>query len=108
MLKLTNLEFSETLELGNYVSVKGGNDVDIDTDLSVDVDWDIDIDFDQDQISVESDLNPNVDTRGITGVFSFPEYDYLNLECSVTVTPGLSEVSGSLFQPVDGPIYLNV
>lgn len=101
MLKLTNLDFSETLELGNRASIKGGDAVDITGDLSIDIDLDID------DLSVDIDSNPNLNIQGITGVYS-PCY-YLNIECSVIPNPYISEVSGSLFAAVDdGPIYLNV
>ena len=54
MLKLKDIEFSETVEWGDCTSIKGG----IDTDINLDTDVDIDIDKDLD---VDLDFNNDVD-----------------------------------------------
>lgn len=61
MLKLTNLEFSETLELGNRASIKGGIAVDQDVDIIADIDLDKEIDINPD---IEIDI-----TTGCVGLW---------------------------------------
>lgn len=91
MLKLTNLEFSETLEQDDCASVKGGFSVDKDVDIIIDTDLDTDVDIDVDKdLDVDLNFNNDVDISGDLATITFdtqPCEERTEYECIFVLFP---------------------